>query len=168
MLERFFFSHPVMSEIKYFTREGLENLKNQLNDLKTAGRKSMARQLAEARDKGDLSENAEYDAAKEAQQHLEIKIAQLESTLGSARVMDVSLMDHTRVQILSSVRIRDVRKDAIIDYQLVTEAEADFKAGKISVSSPIGKGLLGRVIGERVRVTVPAGVIEFEIIEITY
>lgn len=156
-----------MTDIKYFTKEGLENLKRELTHLKTAGRKAIARQLAEARDKGDLSENAEYDAAKEAQQHHEMRIAQLEQVLASARTMDASKLDTTKVQVLSTVRLRDLRRDTVVLYTLVSDAEADFKAGKISVSSPIGKALLGRVLGERVVIKVPAGTLEFEVLEIT-
>jgi transcription elongation factor GreA len=157
-----------MAEVKYFTKEGLDNLKQELQVLKTEGRKSIARQLADAREKGDLSENAEYDAAKEAQQHLEFKIAKLEETLGQARILDASKMDASKVQVLSSVRLLDLQKDIEISYQLVSDAEADFKAGKISVKSPIGRGLLGQVIGARVVVSVPAGTLEFEILEITF
>jgi transcription elongation factor GreA len=157
-----------MADVKYFTKEGLEGLKQELNNLKTGGRKAIARQLAEARDKGDLSENAEYDAAKEAQQHLEMRIAQLERTLSQARMLDASKIDTSKVQVLSNVRLRDLKKDLFLIYQLVSDAEADFKAGKISVASPIGRGLLGRVIGERVVIHVPAGTLEFEIIEITF
>jgi transcription elongation factor GreA len=157
-----------MADIKYFTKDGLENLKKELNELRTNGRKLIARQLAEARDKGDLSENAEYDAAKEAQQHLEMKIVQLQQIMSEARIMDASKMDTSKVQVLSNVRIKDLRKDSIIIYQLVSDAESDFKAGRISVKSPIGQGLLGKAIGDRVVIDVPAGKLEFEILEITF
>ncbi len=156
-----------MADIHYYTQEGLEKLKQELRDLKTRGRAEIAQQIAEARDKGDLSENAEYDAAKEAQGHLEYRIAQLEAVIAKARVLDKNKIDSSRVQVLSTVRIRNVSTGKEFTYQIVSENEADLKKGKISVTSPIGKGLLGKKIGETADIKVPNGSIQFEILEIT-
>lgn len=156
-----------MAEVAYYTKEGLEKLKEELQFLKTEGRASIAKQIAEARDKGDLSENAEYDAAKEAQGLHEAKIAKLGEVLSSARLLDESKMDITKVLALSKVKIKNLKNGAVMQYQLVSETEADFKAGKISVSSPIAKGLLGKKVGDKTEITVPAGKIEFEIMEIS-
>lgn len=154
-------------ELKYFTEEGLQKLKEELNNLKTHERPSISKQIAEARDKGDLSENAEYTAAKEAQGLLERKIAKLEEALGNARIVDESKLDSSKVLILSQVKIRNTDNKAEMIYQLVSENEADIKAGKISVDSPIGKGLLGKKKGDVVKIEVPNGKMKFEIIEIS-
>ncbi|PVY40129.1 transcription elongation factor GreA [Pontibacter virosus] len=156
-----------MSNISYYTAEGLQKLKEELHDLKTKGRSEVARQLAEARDKGDLSENAEYDAAKDAQGHLELKIAKLEEVVGNARLIDESNLDTSKALILSKVKIKNLKNNLVMDYTLVAEEEADLASGKISVKSPIGKGLLGKSVGEKAEITIPAGKIEFEILEIS-
>jgi transcription elongation factor GreA len=157
-----------MAEIQYFTPEGLEKLKQELSELKTKGRSDVAKAIAEARDKGDLSENAEYDAAKDAQGMLEMKIAQLEATLSKARIIDKSKMDVSKIMILSSVKVKNLNTKQFARFMLVSENEADIKVGKISVSSPIGKGLLGKAVGEIAEISVPAGVIKFEILEISF
>ena len=149
------------------TQEGLEKLKEELQQLKTSGRANIAKAIAEARDKGDLSENAEYDAAKEAQGHHESKIAKMEELLSTARLLDESKLDSSKVLALSIVKIKNVKNGATMSYQLVSESEADLKSGKISVSSPIAKGLLGKKVGETTEITVPAGKMEFEILEIS-
>jgi transcription elongation factor GreA len=156
-----------MSDVTYYTREGLEKLKAELHLLKTEGRSQISKAIAEARDKGDLSENAEYDAAKEAQGHHESKISKLTNVLASARLIDESKLDSTKVLALSIVKIKNVNNGATMTYQLVSESEADLKSGKISVKSPISQGLLGKSVGDKVEIAVPAGKIEFEIIEIT-
>lgn len=156
-----------MSKISYYTQEGLDKLKAELQELRTKGRADIARQIAEAREKGDLSENAEYDAAKEAQGLLELKIAKLEELLGNARLIDESNIDLSKVSILSKVRIKNKKTKAEMTYTLVAQEEADLKAGKISVDSPIGKGLLGKEVGEVAKIQVPAGEIEVEILEIS-
>jgi transcription elongation factor GreA len=156
-----------MAEFTYFTQEGLEKLKEELIQLKSQGRANIAKQIAEARDKGDLSENAEYDAAKEAQGLLELKISKLEEVLGNARIIDESKLDTSKVLALSIVKIRNVKNGTEMSYQLVSEKEADLKSGKISIKSPIAKGLLGKSVGDKTEITVPSGVIEFEIIEIS-
>lgn len=153
--------------VNYYTKDGLDKLKAELNELKTKGRADMAKQIAEARDKGDLSENAEYDAAKEAQGLLELKISKLENVVGDARVIDESTIDTSKVSILSTVKIKNKKNNVEVTYQLVAEEEADLKSGKISVQSPIGKGLLGKKKGEKTMIQVPAGDIEFEILDIT-
>src|SRR6187401_3873648 len=154
-------------KISYYTKEGLDRLKSELSQLKTKGRADIAHQIAEARDKGDLSENAEYDAAKDAQGHLEAKIAQLENLVSSARLLDENNIDTSRVSILSRVTIKNKKNGASVTYTLVSEEEADLKAGKISTMSPIGKGLLGKKVGELAKITTPAGEIEFEVMEIS-
>jgi transcription elongation factor GreA len=156
-----------MADVAYYTKEGLEKLKEELQYLKTEGRANIAKAIAEARDKGDLSENAEYDAAKEAQGLHEAKIAKLGEVLASARLLDESKMDTSKVLALSIVKIKNLKNGATMQYQLVSETEADFKAGKISVTSPIAKGLLGKKVGDKTEITVPAGKIEFEIMEIS-
>ena len=156
-----------MAEVAYYTKEGLEKLKEELQQLKTSGRASIAKAIAEARDKGDLSENAEYDAAKEAQGHHETKIAKMEELLSTARLLDESKLDASKVLALSIVKIKNTKNGATMSYQLVSESEADLKSGKISVSSPIAKGLLGKKVGETTEIQVPAGKIEFEILEIS-
>ena len=155
-----------MAEVSYYTREGLEKLKEELQQLKTVGRSTISKAIAEARDKGDLSENAEYDAAKEAQGLHEAKIAQLQEVVAGARLLDESKLDTSKVLALSIVKIKNVRNGATMSYQLVSESEADLKAGKISVNSPIAKGLLGKKVGEKTEINVPAGKMEFEILEI--
>ncbi|WP_342646775.1 transcription elongation factor GreA [Mucilaginibacter sp. CSA2-8R] len=156
-----------MAEVAYYTKEGLERLKEELQQLKTSGRAQIAKAIAEARDKGDLSENAEYDAAKEAQGLHETKIAKLEETLSNARILDESKMDTSKVLALSKVKIKNTKNGATMTYQLVSESEADLKAGKISVSSPIAKGLLGKKVGDKTEIMVPAGKMEFEVLEIS-
>jgi transcription elongation factor GreA len=156
-----------MAKISYYTKEGLDRLKNELAELKSKGRSSIAKQIAEARDKGDLSENAEYDAAKDAQGHLEAKIAQLEDIVGNARLLDETKIDTSAVSILSKVTIKNRKNGASVTYTLVSEEEADLKAGKISTQSPIGKGLLGKKKGESAKIKTPAGEIEFDIVNIT-
>ncbi len=147
-------------KISYYTKEGLEKLTNELTTLKTKGRSDIAKQIAEARDKGDLSENAEYDAAKDAQGHLEAKIAQMENVLSNARLLDETKIDTSSVSILSKVTIKNKKNGATVTYMLVSEEEADLKAGKISTQSPIGKGLLGKKKGEFAKIKTPAGEIE--------
>ncbi|MFD3003533.1 transcription elongation factor GreA [Pontibacter toksunensis] len=156
-----------MSKISYYTAEGLQKLKDELAELKTKGRSEVARQLAEARDKGDLSENAEYDAAKDAQGHLELKIAKMEEIVGNARLIDESNLDSSKALILSKVKLKNLKNNMVVDYILVAEEEANLAAGKISVKSPIGKGLLGKSVGDVAEITVPAGKIEFKILEIS-
>jgi len=152
--------------ISYYTEEGLKRLKDELNDLKVRGRADMARQIAEARDKGDLSENAEYDAAKDAQGHLELKISKLDDLVANARVLDASSIDTSQVSIMTKVKIRNSKNGATLTYSIVAEEEADLKSGKISVKSPIGDGLLGKKVGQKAMITIPAGTIEFEVLEI--
>lgn len=154
-------------KISYYTREGLDKLKNELSELKSKGRTSIAHQIAEARDKGDLSENAEYDAAKDAQGHLEAKIAQLEDLMAYARLLDESDVDTSRVSILAKVTIKNKKNGASFTYTLVSEEEADLKAFKISTMSPIGHGILGKKVGESAIIKTPAGEVEFEITNIT-
>lgn len=156
-----------MADVAYYTKEGLQKLKDEVQYLKTEGRAQIAKAIAEARDKGDLSENAEYDAAKDAQGHHEAKIAKLEEALSTARLLDESKLDVSKVLALSIVKIKNLNNGATMSYQLVSESEADMKAGKISVTSPIAKGLLGKKVGEKTEITVPAGKIEFEILEIS-
>jgi len=156
-----------MSKVSYYTREGLDRLRGELSELKTKGRADIARQIAEARDKGDLSENAEYDAAKDAQGLLEAKIAQLEDLVAGARLLDETNIDTSKVSILSKVTIKNKKNNASVTYTLVSEEEADLKAGKISTMSPIGKGLLGKKIGDVAKIKTPAGEMEFEVINIT-
>jgi transcription elongation factor GreA len=156
-----------MAEVSYFTKDGLEKLREELQRLKTTGRSDISKQIAEARDKGDLSENAEYDAAKEAQGLHEAKISQMQEVLANARLLDESKLDTSKVLALSIVKIKNLKNGATMSYQLVAETEADMKTGKISVASPIAKGLLGKKVGEKIEITVPAGQIEFEILEIS-
>ena len=156
-----------MSKVSYYTEEGLKKLTTELQHLKTKGRADISRQIAEARDKGDLTENAEYDAAKDAQGHLEAKIAQLEEIVANARLIDTSKIDGSKVSILTKVKIKNTKKGASFSYTLVAEEEADLKAGKISVKSPIAQGLLGKKVGDTVMIEVPAGKIEFKIVNIS-
>ncbi|WP_080238975.1 transcription elongation factor GreA [Spirosoma rigui] len=155
-----------MAKISYYTEEGLNRLKAELNELKTKGRSAIAHQIAEARDKGDLSENAEYDAAKDAQGLHELKISKLEEVVANARILDESTIDASQVSVLSKVKIKNIKSGAEMLYTLVSEEEADLKAGRISVGSPIGKGLLGKRVGDKATITVPAGVLEFEVVDI--
>ncbi|HAE13567.1 MAG: transcription elongation factor GreA [Chitinophagales bacterium] len=155
-----------MATINYMTEEGLDQLKIEIQTLKTKGRAEMAQMIKEAREKGDLSENAEYDAAKEAQGLLELKISQLEEILANARVMDTAKIDTSKVSVLTTVRVFHMGLKKEIEYTLVTEKEADLKQNKISVSSPIGKGLLGRKVGEEVEIQVPAGKLGMKILDI--
>ena len=154
-------------EIKYYTKEGLEKLKEEINRLKSIERPLISQQIAEARDKGDLSENAEYDAAKNAQSMLELKISKLEELISNAKIIDESKLDNSKVLILSKVKMRNLKSKAIITYTIVPESESDLKTGKISVTSPIAKGLLGKKVKDQVEIKVPAGTLNFEIIEIT-
>ena len=156
-----------MSEVVYYTEEGLEKLKADLYQLKSVERPNVARQIAEARDKGDLSENAEYDAAKEAQGLLEAKIAKMEAELSKARILDESQIDTSKVLIMSKVTIKNSANGAKMTYTIVPESEANLKVKKISVSSPIAKGLLGKEIGDTAEIQVPNGLMKFEIIEIS-
>ena len=155
-----------MSDVSYYTKEGLKKLKDELSQLKDIERPKASNAIAEARDKGDLSENAEYDAAKEAQGMLEMKISKLEAVLSNARLIDESQLDLSKVLVISKVTIKNLNNQMQLKYTLVAESEADLKSGKISVSSPIGKGLLGKKVGEIAEVVVPNGTIKFEIISI--
>ena len=155
-----------MSDIQYFTEEGLQKLKDELEHLKSIERPKIIQQIAEARDKGDLSENAEYDAAKEAQGHLEDRINKLEAINSNARVVDTSKLDVSAVRSLTKVTIKNIENGMEMTYSIVPEAEADLKAKKISVSSPIGKGLLGKSVGEIAEIQVPNGIIKFKVIKI--
>jgi transcription elongation factor GreA len=150
----------------YLTREKLTELEHELREMKTNGRADMAAKIAEARGYGDLSENAEYDAAKEAQQHLELRIAKLEETLSRTQIIDIASLPTDKVYILSLVKIQDLKTKQIIEYRLVAPEEADFEKNKISVTSPIGKGLLGKKQGDTVQMKVPAGILEYKILEI--
>lgn len=163
----FMLNRSVMSQINYYTEEGLQKLKDELHEMKTVQRPAISNQIAEARDKGDLSENAEYDAAKEAQGILEMKIAKLEAVVSNARIIDDSNIDNSRVYILSIVKIKNIANGMTMEYTLVAENEADLKAKKISVESPIGKGLLGKAVGEVADIQTPNGIVKFEIVEIS-
>jgi len=149
------------------SQEGLDKLKSELHDLKTKERAAIANAIAEAREKGDLSENAEYDAAKEAQSLLELKISHLEQLMVNARLVDDATIDNSKVYILSNVRLLNKKNNQVVNYQIVSEKEANLAQSKISVQSPIGKGLLGKSVGDIVKITIPAGVVEFEILEIS-
>ena len=156
-----------MSKVSYYTAEGLKRLRDELNKLKDVERPKVSNEIAEARDKGDLSENAEYDAAKEAQGLLEMKISKLENILSRARLIDESQLDNSKVLVLSTVKLKNQANGMKITYTLVAESEADIKTGKISVNSPIGKGLLGKSAGELVEIVVPNGILKFDVLEIT-
>ena len=156
-----------MSDTKYFTEEGLQKIRAEIEYLSTIERPKISIQISEARDKGDLSENAEYDAAKDAQGLLELRISKLQDSLRNGRIIDESKMDSSKVYLLSTVTIKNTKNNATMKYTLVPESEADFKNGKISVESPISKGLLGKEVGEMADITIPAGIVTFEIIEIT-
>ncbi|MBL7711509.1 MAG: transcription elongation factor GreA [Chitinophagaceae bacterium] len=156
-----------MSSINYVSKEALESLKEEINRMKTVGRAEIARQISEAREKGDLKENAEYDAAKEAQGLHEAKLASLEATLANARILDPKDIDTSKVSILSKVKVTNLATKKTVEYQIVSESEADLKAGKISVNSPIAKGLLGRAKGDTAEISVPNGVMKFKIEDIS-
>ena len=153
--------------MKYFTKGGLDKLRDELEKLKSVERPAISLQIAEAREKGDLSENAEYDAAKNAQAMLELRISKLEETLSAARVIDESQLDGSRVSILTRVTLRNLKNNAKMAYTLVPENEADIKAGKISVNSPVARGLLGKTVGDKVEIQVPAGMMTFEVLDIS-
>jgi len=156
-----------MAQASYMTEEGLASLKKDLEELTTVERPAISQQIAEARDKGDLSENAEYDAAKEAQGLLEMRIARMEDMVANARIIDESKIDTSHVQILNKVKIKNIKNSQQVEYMLVSESEADIKSGKISVATPIAKGLLGKEVGDVVEIKVPSGVMSFEIMEIS-
>lgn len=156
-----------MTKVSYYTEEGLQKLKDEVDQLIKVERPAISLQISEARDKGDLSENAEYAAAKEAQGLLELRISKLQDLIQNARIIDESKLDATKVLLLSIVKIKNLKNGMVMTYTLVPEQEADFKSGKISVTSPIAKGLLGKEVGDTVEITVPAGTIPFEIIEIS-
>lgn len=156
-----------MAEYNYLSREGYERLRDELTDLKSRGREEAARNIAEARDKGDLAENAEYHAAKDDQAMLEMRISDLERTLSNARIIDESILDTSHVVLFSKVSIKNLKTKKDITYQLVSETEADLKAKRISVSSPMGQGLLGKAVGEIATIQTPAGTMEFEILDIS-
>jgi len=156
-----------MSGFIYLSREGMEKLKDELNNLKSTERPKIINQIAEARDKGDLSENAEYDAAKEAQGLLESRIARLETELSKSRVLDEKNIDLSTSKLLTTVKIENIQSKQTMSYTLVSESEADLKNKKISISSPIGRGLMGKKVGEIVNISVPSGVIKFKILDIT-
>lgn len=155
-----------MADYVYYTKEGLDDMRKELNNLETHGRKEVAKQIAEARDKGDLSENAEYDAAKEAQGLLELKINKLKSLIAKARILDKTKIDTSKVSILSKVKIRNEKNKREVVYELVPQRETNLKEGKISVDSPIGKGLLGKKVGEQAAIKTPSGIIQFSVLEI--
>jgi len=156
-----------MSNISYYTEEGLKKLRQELNTLKDIERPKISNAIAEARDKGDLSENAEYDAAKEAQGMLEMKISKLEETLSGARLIDESQLDNSKVLVLSKVKIKNMSNNMEMDYMIVADGEADLASGKISVNSPIGKGLLGKSVGDVAEIDVPSGKLKFKIQKIS-
>ena len=156
-----------MSQASYMTEEGLAKLKKELEQLTSVERPAISQQIAEARDKGDLSENAEYDAAKEAQGMLELKISRLEDMLAKARIIDESKIDTSQVQILNRVKIKNTKNNQQVEYMLVSENESDIKNGKISVATPIARGLLGKKVGDVVDIKVPSGLMSFEIMEIS-
>lgn len=156
-----------MSKLSYYTAEGLKKLRDELSQLMDIERPKTSHAIAEARDKGDLSENAEYDAAKEAQGMLEMRIAKLEETISNARIIDESQLDTSKVLVHSTVKIKNITSGMEMNYKLVAQSEADLKTGKISVDSPIGKGLLGKEVGETAEIDVPNGTLKFEIIEIS-
>ena len=162
-----YINNEVMSTVSYYTAEGLKKLREELEHLKSIERPKASQAIAEARDKGDLSENAEYDAAKEAQGLLEMRIAKMEELVANARLIDESQLDLSKVLVLSTVKIKNQANGMEMKYTLVAESEADLKTGKISVTSPIGKGLLGKSVGEVAEINVPNGVLKFDVLEIT-
>ncbi|NDV47479.1 transcription elongation factor GreA [Paludibacter sp. 221] len=153
--------------ITYMTEDGYKKLMEELNEMENVQRPAISKMIAEARDKGDLSENAEYDAAKEAQGLLEMKISQLKETIASARLIDESKIDTSEVQILTRVKIKNSKTGQVMSYMIVSESEANLKEGKLSVTTPIAKGLLGKKVGDKTEVTVPSGKMEFEVLEIS-
>ena len=156
-----------MTQVSYYTKEGFEKLNEELHQLKSIERSKISMQIAEAREKGDLSENAEYDAAKEAQGLLELKISKLETIVANARIIDESQLDISKALILSKVKIKNITNNMVMEYTLVSEKEANLKEKRISVSSPIGEGLLGKSVGDIVDITIPSGKVKFEIVEIS-
>lgn len=156
-----------MTKAIYVTNEGLQKMKKELEYLTSVERPNISRQIAEARDKGDLSENAEYDAAKEAQGLLELKISKLEEKVANARIIDESRIDTDTIQILNKIKIRNKANNSILEYTIVSESEADLKSRKISVTTPIAKGLMGKKVGDVVSVNVPSGLVEYEVIDIS-
>jgi transcription elongation factor GreA len=156
-----------MNDVIYITEDGLLKLKEELDQLRNVERPSISKQIAEARDKGDLSENAEYAAAKEAQGMLELKISKLEDLVARSRILDESKIDTSSVRILNKVKIRNTSNNSTMEYQIVPESEANLKLGKIAVSSPIAQGLIGKKVGDKVQIKVPSGVIPFEIMSIS-
>ncbi len=156
-----------MSKVVYLTEEGLHNLQAELNHLKSVERPAISKMIAEARDKGDLSENAEYDAAKEAQGMLELKISKLENTVANSRIIDESRIDISKVQILNKIKLKNLKSKAIVEYVLVAESEANLKIGKLSVGTPIAKALMGKKVGDIVDVEIPSGTVQFQIVEIS-
>ncbi len=163
-----FYNLTQLAMARYYTKKGLKKVKEELNALMTVERKKISQQIAEARDKGDLSENAEYDAAKDAQGMLELKISKLQQEISNAKIIDESKLDASKVLILSTVELKNIVTGAKLSYMLVPENEANLKTGKISVNSPIANGLLGKKVGEKVEIKVPAGVLKFEILRIKY
>lgn len=164
---RAYTNDKVMSKVSYYTADGLKKLRNELDTLRDVERPKASNAIAEARDKGDLSENAEYDAAKEAQGMLELKISKLEEILANARLIDESQLDMSKILVHSTVKIKNQANGMEMKYKLVAQSEADLKSGKISVDSPIGKGLLGKQLGEVAEITVPNGILKFDILEIS-
>ncbi len=162
-----YYNYSDKMSVNYYSKEGLQKLKDELEQMRNVERPKISEQIAEARDKGDLSENAEYDAAKEAQGLMELKISKLEELVANARILDSSQMDVSKVMVLSNVKIRNSANGAVMQYKLVSESEADLKAGKISVNSPIGQGLMGKKVGEKAEISVPSGKISLEILEIS-
>ncbi|MEX0981661.1 MAG: transcription elongation factor GreA [Bacteroidales bacterium] len=156
-----------MSKVSYMTEDGLAKLKKELDQLTRVERPAISEQIAEARDKGDLSENAEYDAAKEAQGMLEMKIAKLEDLIANARILDSSKIDTSTVQIMNRVKLKNCKTEKVVEYTIVSESESDIKAGRISVETPIARGLLGKKVGEVADISVPSGSMSFEIMEIS-
>lgn len=163
----YLFNNEVMSNISYYTEEGLKSLRKELGLLKDIERPKASQAIGEARDKGDLSENAEYDAAKEAQGLLELRISKMEETLSNARLIDESQLDTSKALVLSTVKLKNQTNGMEMKYTLVAESEADLKTGKISVTSPIGKGLLGKEVGDVAEISVPNGTLKFDVLEIT-
>lgn len=155
-----------MGKLSYVTSEGLKRLMAEAEQLKTVDRPKISQEIADARDKGDLSENAEYDAAKEAQGLLEMRIALLDESIRNSRVIDESKLDYSSVQILAKVKIKNLKNNALMEYAIVSESEADLKQGKISINTPIAMGLMGKKVGDKVQVKVPSGLMDFEILEI--
>lgn len=156
-----------MTKVSYITEEGLQKLKDELDQLVNVERPAISKQIAEARDKGDLSENAEYEAAKEAQGMLEMKISKLKDVIAISRIIDRSKLDNERIQILNKIKIRNTQNNATMQYTIVSDSEADLKQGKLAVSTPIARGLIGKKVGDHVEIKVPSGIIPFEIIEIS-